>query len=199
MEQNIESKKLKGEIILALLAIVIIAGATYYFAKGRTGENMEANKVNSIPKENQNTASQADENQNKAVEENANINNNDSQNNIEGNINVNIGGDNTGQNNEAQDNNQAAAVREFNLSAKPFEFSQKEIRVKKGDKVRINLTIAAGFHDWAIDEFNAKTRQMGAGESDSVEFTADKIGTFEYYCSVGNHRQMGMVGNLIVE
>ena len=32
-----------------------------------------------------------------------------------------------------------------------------------------------------------------------VEFTVDKTGTFEYYCSVGQHRANGMVGNLIVE
>lgn len=33
----------------------------------------------------------------------------------------------------------------------------------------------------------------------SVTFVADTLGTFEYYCSVGNHRAQGMVGNLVVE
>jgi uncharacterized cupredoxin-like copper-binding protein len=32
-----------------------------------------------------------------------------------------------------------------------------------------------------------------------VQFVADKTGTFEFYCSVGNHRQMGMVGTLVVQ
>ncbi len=32
-----------------------------------------------------------------------------------------------------------------------------------------------------------------------VEFTADKKGTFEYYCSVGEHRVNGMKGKFIVE
>jgi hypothetical protein len=41
--------------------------------------------------------------------------------------------------------------------------------------------------------------QVGAGASDVVEFTADKAGTFEYYCSVGNHRAMGMKGTLTVK
>ena len=92
-----------------------------------------------------------------------------------------------------------ASVKKFDISGKPFEFSVKEIRVKKGDKVRINFTSTAGMHNWAVDEFNIKTKVVQAGQSDSVEFTADKTGTFEYYCSVPTHRQQGMVGKLIVE
>ena len=56
-----------------------------------------------------------------------------------------------------------------------------------------------GFHNFTVDEFNARTRQINAGETDTIQFTADKAGTFEYYCNVGNHREMGMVGKLIVE
>jgi len=107
----------------------------------------------------------------------------------------------SGGNNQSlnQAGNQDQNVKTFDVSSKPFEFSIKEIRVKKGDRVRINLTNTEGFHDWVVDEFNARTKQITAGKSDSVEFVADKTGTFEYYCSVGNHRQMGMVGKLIVE
>ena len=35
--------------------------------------------------------------------------------------------------------------------------------------------------------------------SAEVEFVASIAGTFEYYCSVGEHRAKGMKGNLIVE
>ncbi len=90
-------------------------------------------------------------------------------------------------------------TKTFNISAKPFEFSMKEIRVKKGDKVKINLTVAQGMHDWVVDEFSARTKIIQTGQSDSVEFVADKTGTYEYYCSVPTHRQQGMVGKLIVE
>ena len=85
------------------------------------------------------------------------------------------------------------------LEAKSFSFSQKEIRVKKGDKVKITLVNKDGFHDWAVDGFNAKTKQLQVGQSDTIEFVADKTSTFEYYCSVGQHRANGMVGKLIVE
>ncbi|KKT09719.1 MAG: Plastocyanin [candidate division WWE3 bacterium GW2011_GWB2_43_22] len=56
-----------------------------------------------------------------------------------------------------------------------------------------------GTHDLRLDEFNVATKLLKAGETDTVEFTADKAGVFEYYCSVGEHRKMGMVGTLTVE
>ena len=89
-------------------------------------------------------------------------------------------------------------VKTFNLEAGMFYFSLKEITVNKGDKVKIVLNNAGGMHDWVIDEFSARTPQIKAGETATIEFTADKTGTFEYYCSVGNHRQQGMVGKLTV-
>lgn len=90
-------------------------------------------------------------------------------------------------------------VKTFEVEGRPFEFSVKEMRVKQGDIVRVTFSSIEGLHDFTIDEFNARTKQLQAGESDTVEFVADKTGTYEYYCSVGNHRQMGMRGNLIVE
>jgi len=98
---------------------------------------------------------------------------------------------------EAPNPNPAAKV--FNLTGRMFAFSQTEIRVNKGDTVTINFSSTEGFHDWTVDEFNARTKQVNTGEPASVTFTADKTGTFEYYCSVGQHRAMGMKGNLIVK
>lgn len=95
--------------------------------------------------------------------------------------------------------NEVEAVKLFEIVAKNFEFSLKEIRVKKGDKVRIILKDEQGFHDWVLDEFNVRTPQISASNTATVEFVADKVGTFEYYCSVDQHRQMGMKGNLVVE
>lgn len=87
----------------------------------------------------------------------------------------------------------------FNIKGLDFTYDIKEIKVNKGDKVTINFTNTEGFHDLKIDEFNIATKQIKTGESESISFTADKTGTFEYYCSVGKHRQNGMWGKLIVE
>lgn len=85
------------------------------------------------------------------------------------------------------------------LSGKMFEFSKTEIKVKKGDTVKINFQSTEGMHDFVIDEFNAATKRVSPGEVTSTQFVADKTGTFEYYCSVASHRAQGMVGKLIVE
>ena len=73
------------------------------------------------------------------------------------------------------------------------------MKVKKGDTVKIIFKNSEGFHDLVIDEFDVATNQIGAEEEDEVEFVADKAGTYEYYCSVGQHRKNGMVGKLVVE
>lgn len=108
-------------------------------------------------------------------------------------------------------------LKEFNVVGGPFWFrvvedlnkpdqpkdsaKPAEIRVKKGDVVRINFKNTEGNHDLVIDEFEAKTKQIQANQTETIEFVADQAGEFEYYCSVGNgyHRQQGMVGMLIVE
>ena len=91
------------------------------------------------------------------------------------------------------------AVREFTIDASNFAFSLKELEVNEGEMVRITLTNKMGMHDWKLDEFNVGTKVLQAGQSETIEFLADKKGTFEYYCSVGQHRANGMKGTLTVK
>lgn len=91
-------------------------------------------------------------------------------------------------------------VKVVTVTGSNFKFDPVEIRVKKGDTVRVLFKSNGEFpHDFVIDEYEVATNQLNAGEEEEVEFVADQAGTFEYYCSVGNHRAMGMVGKLIVE
>ena len=92
-----------------------------------------------------------------------------------------------------------AEERVFDLVGSDFEYDVKEIRVKKGETVTINFTVIEGMHDWRVDEFEAMTEVIEVDGASSVTFVADMVGTFEYYCSIGQHRANGMVGNLIVE
>ena len=90
-------------------------------------------------------------------------------------------------------------VKTFVVIGKPFSFTPAQITVNKGDTVIIIFKNESGTHDWRIDEFNAQTKILQAGQEQTIQFIADKVGTFEYYCSIGTHRQMGMKGNLIVK
>ncbi len=101
--------------------------------------------------------------------------------------------------NNTKENIVVKGVKTFDINGKNFSFSQTEVRVKKGDRVRINFKSTDGFHDWVINKFRARTSRVQTGGTTSVEFIAKDKGTFEYYCSVGSHRQLGMVGKLIVE
>ncbi len=95
-----------------------------------------------------------------------------------------------------------ATAKEFAMDSyydeKGVWFSVKEIRVKKGDSVRIVVTNTKGMHDFVIDEFGVK-QETPLNEKTVIDFVADKAGTFEYYCSMPGHRAKGQWGKLIVE
>jgi len=92
----------------------------------------------------------------------------------------------------------------FNLETAMYYFKPNVIKVKKGDKVKVtinNVDKDDNFeivHDFAIDELGVKSQEVGEGQSGSVEFTADKVGTFEFYCTIGKHREKGQFGSFIV-
>jgi heme/copper-type cytochrome/quinol oxidase subunit 2 len=90
-------------------------------------------------------------------------------------------------------------VKTINIEAGSFYYKPNEIKVKKGDTVKIVMTSKDMMHNFNIDELNVHLPMTQSGETNSVEFVADKAGTFEYYCSVGQHRKLGQKGNLIVE
>jgi nitrosocyanin len=86
----------------------------------------------------------------------------------------------------------------FNVVGGNYYFTPKTMTVKKGDRVVINFQNAGGTHNFIIDEFNVATKTINTGQTDTIQFVADKAGTFEYYCSIGSHRAMGMKGTLTV-
>lgn len=94
--------------------------------------------------------------------------------------------------------NSAVSKKEFTVTGKNFSFTPNALTVKRGDSVKITFKNAGGTHDFKIDEFAVATKRIGTGEQESIEFIADKTGSFEYYCSVGSHRTMGMKGTLTV-
>jgi cytochrome c oxidase subunit 2 len=90
-------------------------------------------------------------------------------------------------------------VKEYSIESSNFRYDVNLITVKKGENVKITLTNKEGMHDFVLDDFNVRTKVIENSGEESVTFVADKTGTFEYYCSVGKHREMGMVGKLVVE
>ena len=92
-----------------------------------------------------------------------------------------------------------SSTQEIKVTGKNFSFTPATINVKKGDTVKITFKSEGGTHDLVIPDFNVQTKILQSGKEETIQFTADKTGTFEYFCSVGNHRQMGMKGQIIVQ
>lgn len=102
---------------------------------------------------------------------------------------------------DSTETTQAQVVADKTVEVKGLNFSYdlKEIKVKKGEKVAIQFTNSEGFHDFVIDELNVRTQKISEGKSETVLIPTDKTGTYAFYCSVGQHRKLGMEGKLIIE
>lgn len=100
---------------------------------------------------------------------------------------------------ESTNSSVAGGVKEFTVTGSSFKFDVPEVRVKKGDTVKITFVNAGGFHNFSIEGYNVKTKQGNGPSEETVTFVADKAGEFPFYCSVGQHRSRGMEGKFIVE
>lgn len=89
-------------------------------------------------------------------------------------------------------------VKEITVQNDRLSFVQSEIRVNRGDTIRLTFENTGGRHDWVLDEFDAATDVIRGGQSETIEFTADEAGEFEFYCSVPGHREAGMWGTFVV-
>lgn len=91
-------------------------------------------------------------------------------------------------------------VKEIKVTATDFVFTPASLSVKKGDKVKMVLQNDGKYpHNLIIDELGVASKTIKAGESDSVEVTVSKTGTFAMYCSVDAHRQKGMEGKFLAQ
>lgn len=82
---------------------------------------------------------------------------------------------------------------EFTVKAFRFGYSPDVIELNKGDKVRIKVENTDTTHGIRIPDLNLKG-------NNTIEFTADKEGEFNWYCNVmcgEGHKEMG--GKLIIK
>ncbi|HKW99791.1 MAG TPA: cupredoxin domain-containing protein [Bryobacteraceae bacterium] len=93
----------------------------------------------------------------------------------------------------------ADQTTEVKMTAKRYAFDPNVIKVKQGDHVKLVITALDREHGIKIAAFNIDEK-LPKGEPVTVEFTADKAGTFPFQCShvcgLGHHK---MKGQLIVE
>ncbi len=90
-------------------------------------------------------------------------------------------------------------AREIQMTAKKYEFKPKVVTVKQGERVKLIITATDRDHGIKCDAFKIN-QKLKKGDPATIEFTADKVGTFPFHCSdfcgVGHVR---MKGKIVVE
>ena len=90
-------------------------------------------------------------------------------------------------------------IRTFDVVMKQWEFVPGTITVNEGDTVRMNVTSTDVDHGIAISAFGVN-QPVKAGDTEQIEFVADKKGTYTIFCSVFCGSGHGsMKGTLIVQ
>jgi cytochrome c oxidase subunit II len=94
---------------------------------------------------------------------------------------------------------QTATVYDFQITSRKYEFGPSSLRAKKGDHLRLVIVALDHDHGFRLDEFHIN-KKIERGKTVTVDFTADKAGTFSFrcsnFCGLGHG---GMKGTLVVE
>ena len=90
-------------------------------------------------------------------------------------------------------------VTTIDVIASRFKFEPSIIPVAQGDRIRLRLRSADRDHQFAIKALRVKALIPKSGEAVTVDFVADRAGTFEFtcaeYCGIGH---AAMKGRLVV-
>ena len=93
---------------------------------------------------------------------------------------------------------EADEVRQVEVEGFGRDFDPEVIEVEVGETIEFVFTNTGGTHDFVIPQLGVGTEIIGEGETDSFTYTFEEEGTFDFECSVANHAEEGMVGEIIV-
>lgn len=91
-------------------------------------------------------------------------------------------------------------VREITVEGFSYGYSPSELTMQAGEMVRLTFVSTDMMHDFVIEGTDIATEIIAGGSETTIEFAApEEPGTYTFYCSVTNHRALGMEGTIIVE
>ena len=100
---------------------------------------------------------------------------------------------------QSQETVETPEIVEIDITAKKFQFTPSAITVRQGQKVKLNIRSLDVTHGFSLPDYNILERIV-PGKPVTVEFVADKKGTFTFFCSVYCGSGHGaMKGQLIIE
>lgn len=87
--------------------------------------------------------------------------------------------------------------RAIEMVASRFRFEPETLQVAEGERVRLTLRSTDTEHGFTIKKLNVRVAVPKTGEPVTVEFVADKPGTYEFkcseYCGSGHGRMKGQI------
>ena len=93
---------------------------------------------------------------------------------------------------------QAPNRREFTVTAKDYHFSPDRLEVSQDDLVKVTVRSEDVAYSVTIDEYRVSKR-VPAGGTTTLEFRADRAGTFPFYSNLTNDSRHGSTkGQLVV-
>jgi heme/copper-type cytochrome/quinol oxidase subunit 2 len=93
---------------------------------------------------------------------------------------------------------QAPNRREFTVTARNYAFSPNRIEATQDDLIKLTVQSEDVAYSLTIDEYRVSKR-IPAGGSTTLEFRADRSGTFSFYSNLSNDaRHKQMTGQLVV-
>jgi len=86
------------------------------------------------------------------------------------------------------------------ITAKRFEYTQNEIRIKAGVPVIFEFTSLDRIHGFTVPDLGAIRATIEPGKATRVTILAPKAGTYEFHCDIfcGDGHE-GMTGKIIAE
>lgn len=199
-------------IILLVVVLVAVVGFTAYrVVSSNSGDEAYSDLASKQqPEATESTDQTTTETQNKSQEESTDTSTNESgsdtntetSSNTQASTEAPSSGGTSSGGSSGGSSEEPAPTKSFNVDAFSFGYSSSTLNVSPGDVVTINLTNSGGKHDWVVDEISgAATAIINGGQTDSITFTVPQSAagkTYNFYCSVGNHRALGMQGDLVV-
>jgi cytochrome c oxidase subunit 2 len=97
-------------------------------------------------------------------------------------------------------NSDDSSLREFGVVVSQWKWEPSVIKVRQGERVRLNIESIDVLHGLVIPELDVYNYDLPAGKTTTLEFVATKKGRFEFLCSVFcGDRHIEMTGVIIVE
>ena len=74
-------------------------------------------------------------------------------------------------------------THEIQVSVRKYQFDPNMITVRKGEHMKLTITAIDHDHGFKLDAFQID-RLLKKGQTTTIEFTADKAGTFPFQCPI---------------